>query len=469
MEKGYLLNVIILWVLLSQCDAQIIKTGVNAVNFTLEDISGKKITLQELQGNEKEKNIVAFSFVNVHAKACWREIGTLQTLYRKYRDQGIVVRLISIDTCKPEKIKEYIDKYRIEIPILLDPDGARAGKIYGAIQNNKYNVPRLIVIGKDNKVKLAITRCNDKILRELQGKLELWLAEELYPVEENSNTITIVYTGNTDGYLESCDCAWNPFGGLVRRATYINELRKRKKNILIVDTGDIFPEYPHKIQVKYCIQAMKLMQYDAVMLGEQEFILGCDFIIQEIEKNSLPFISSNLSICTEDRCIPLSKHYIIKRIGNYRIGILGVISESAFTFFPKDNISKLKIHDVNKTLKRFINILREKEKVDLIVVLSHLGYETDKLVAEKVSDIDIIIGGHSHVLLRKPVKINNTIILQPGEKGQYVGVFTINMNTGAMTNRMLPLTKDTKDDKRIRQLINKYTKELKNAAKILEF
>jgi 2',3'-cyclic-nucleotide 2'-phosphodiesterase (5'-nucleotidase family) len=183
----------------------------------------------------------------------------------------------------------------------------------------------------------------------------------------------------------------------------------------------------------------------------------------------LPFISSNLSICTEDRCIPLSKHYIIKRIGNYRIGILGVISESAFTFFPKDNISKLKIHDVNKTLKRFINILREKEKVDLIVVLSHLGYETDKLVAEKVSDIDIIIGGHSHVLLRKPVKINNTIILQPGEKGQYVGVFTINMNTGAMTNRMLPLTKDTKDDKRIRQLINKYTKELKNAAKILEF
>ncbi|MBI4707321.1 MAG: hypothetical protein HY761_05295, partial [Candidatus Omnitrophica bacterium] len=107
---------------------------------------------------------------------------------------------------------------------------------------------------------------------------------------DEKESITIVYTGNTDGYLESCHCPGNPFGGLAKRATCLEKLRKEKSNLVVVDSGDLFPKDPYELQAKYCLKVMKLLKYDAIMIGDQEFILGSDFIKQHIDKDKLPFI-----------------------------------------------------------------------------------------------------------------------------------------------------------------------------------
>ncbi|MFH1096967.1 MAG: metallophosphatase [Candidatus Desantisbacteria bacterium] len=290
-----------------------------------------------------------------------------------------------------------------------------------------------------------------------------------YAEDIEKQSITIVYTGNTDGYLKSCNCPDNPFGGLAKRATCLKKLRKEKSNLVVVDSGDFFPKDPYELQAKYCLKIMKLLKYDAIMIGDQEFILGSDFIKQHIEKAGLPFIATNMSLCVNNSCIRLACPFVIKQVGKYRVGIIGVIGDNAFAFFPKDKIEKLDIYDPMNALKTSIAMLKKEEQVDLIVVLSHMGYKMDQEMAKQVKGIAVIVGGHSHELLRTPVQIGKTIILHPGEKGQYVGVFSINMITMEMDNKMIPLVKDIPDDSQIKGIIDQYTKSVKKKTKRLEF
>ncbi len=452
-----------------------VKVGEEARDFCLKSVSGKDVTLRILQDGERqeamtgkqnpiflsEKNIVVFSFFNVDSKSCWQEIGTLQLLYRKYQDEGIVLRLISTDPDNA-RLNEFIKKYKIEIPVLLDPYGSKAGKLYGVV--NKDRIPSLIVVDKNNKVRMSVIRANDVLLKGLQGKLEMWLAEDTCPMDAASS-LTIVYTGNTDGYLESCNCPTHPFGGLSRRVTCIKKIRKEKKDILVVDTGDIFPRFPQKEQIMSCLKAMELIGYDAVTLGDQEFVDGCDFIRQTIEKKKLPFIVSNLSLCTENSCLPIADPYIIKRLNGYQVAIIGVISEETFAH----KIQGLDIHDVVKQLNPLVDRLKRENNIDFIVLLSHMDHDASKEIARKVNGIDVIIGGHSNVLLRTPLKVNKTILLQPGGKGQYVGIFCIDMKTKRIKNHLIPLTKDILDDKQVRKIIDQQTKGLKKKAMELSF
>lgn len=296
-------------------------------------------------------------------------------------------------------------------------------------------------------------------------------AEDIHPMDEKES-ITIVYTGNTDGYLESCHCLGNPFGGLAKRATCLKRLQKEKSNLVFVDSGDLFPKDPDELKAEYCLKVIKLLKYDAIMIGDQEFILGSNFIKQHIDKDKLPFIAANMSLCVNNSCIRLACPFVIKQVGKYSVGIIGVISDNAFdafAFLPKDKIENLSIHDPITALENSISMLKKENNPDLIVVLSHMGYKKDKEIAKRVKGIDVIVGRHSHELLRTPVQIEKTILLHPGEKGQYIGVFSINMITKKMYNRMIPLSKDIPDDSQISRIINQYTKSVKKKTKRLEF
>jgi peroxiredoxin len=447
-----------------------IKIGAEARDFCLKSISGKDVTLRELQWEKGEgtkaqreageRNVVVFGFFSVDSKSCWQEIGTLQLLYRRYQDEGIVLRLINIDSDNT-RLNEFIKKYRMEIPVLLDPYGDKAGKLYGVVNKS---VPRLVVIDKNNRVRLSVAKADDALLKGLQGKLEMWLSEDTCPMDVR-NSLTIVYTGNTDGYLESCNCPTRPFGGLARRVTCIKQIRKEKKNLLVVDTGDISPRSTQKEQTISCLKAMELIGYDAITLGDQEFILGCDFIREEIEKKRLPFVASNLSLCDKNSCLPIADPYIIKESIGYKIAVVGVISEKTFA----QKIQGLDVHDAVKQLNTLVDKLKRETKPDLIVLLSHMNQDASNEIAEKVKGIDVIISGHSNVLKRTPLKINETTLLQPDGKGQYVGIFCIDMKTKRIKNSFIPLTKDIPDNKQVREIINQHTEGLKKKTRSLSF
>ncbi len=144
--------------------------------------------------------------------------------------------------------------------------------------------------------------------------------------------ITILYTGETHSMLYPCNCPIQPDGGVARRATLIKEIRKTNKNVLLLDSGDVFAsgkmdEYAQNAQLDQertvvNLKAMKLMQYDAVTVGDDEFNFGKETFEENIGKAKLNFISSNIQ---SDKIPP----YLIKQIGRTKIGIIGLTKSVA--------------------------------------------------------------------------------------------------------------------------------------------
>ena len=255
----------------------------------------------------------------------------------------------------------------------------------------------------------------------------------------SATQITILFTNSTNGILKACPTCPNLlYGGLARRATLINEYRSKYKSMLLLDAGDLFPVVAPKEQAEYVLKAMNLMGYDAMAIGDQEFNYGKEFLQQVMQRASFPFISATIVYKEPDRGTHESgsgnyntrlftKPYIIKEVAGLKILITGVISERAFIFFPKDKIEGLTILEPVPALKEILFEL--KPRVDLVILLSHLGETSDEKLAQQIEGIDLIVGGHDQVLIEKPVRIGRTIIVQAGKNGEHLGEITLKINT----------------------------------------
>lgn len=245
----------------------------------------------------------------------------------------------------------------------------------------------------------------------------------------SASTITVLFTSSSNGRLSVCPTCPNLlYGGMPRRATLIKEYRNKYKNILLLDSGDLFPVVAPKEQTECALKTVNLMKYDAMAIGDQEFIYGKEFLLYAMKKVDFPFLCATIaytkSIVREGvRPELFAKPYIIKEIEGIKVLIIGVISEKAFLFFPKEKIEGLTVLEPLRALREIISKLRPT--VDLVIVLSHLGDVSDERLAREVEGIDLIIGGHTQTLLEKPLKVDNTIIVQAGRDGERLGEITL--------------------------------------------
>ncbi len=269
--------------------------------------------------------------------------------------------------------------------------------------------------------------------------------------------IGIIYTSNTNGILENCGCPGNPIGGLDKRYSVIKNLKAQTNNLcLILDAGDIFSSIGFIEKDRFVLSAYKILPYDFIGIGDQEFSNGIDFF-EEIKKNLKDkLISTNIEY-KDGR--PVSKKYAIKNIGGVKFGIISVANEDPFAIMPPEKVERIKVLDYTQALKNIIPIL--KEKSDIIILLSHLGYIRDVDIAEKFPEIDIIIGAHSQTLLMEPEVVNKCIISHPGGNGEYVGYLKLKINLKdkdivSYSGRVIPLLKDIKGDPKIRSILNAY-------------
>ncbi|MEK7813396.1 MAG: redoxin domain-containing protein, partial [Candidatus Desantisbacteria bacterium] len=390
-------------------------------------------------------------------KPCLKEMPQLHLLAQKYQDKGAVIYLISIDKTSSETVEDFVKKNNITLPVLFDPYGLQSGAEYGIIVNQTAVIPKLFLISKNGYIKKIYSGYMDNLVETLSKEIDSLLLEKKELVGK-PNTLTILFSNSTNGYLESCNCAENPFGGLVRRAALIKEIRKDNPCMLLLDSGDILPPRQEPLLAKYTLLSMERMNYDLIALGDQELIMGTEYIRSEIEEKNLPFYSANLAICQDKTCSYLAPSHLIKEIGSFTVGIISIISPEVFTFFPKDLIKNLEIADPVKQVQGFVQAFRDK--VDLIVVVSHSGYEEDLRLAKQVKGIDVIIGGHSQTLVKKASVVPGTLIVQAGEKGQYLGRLDIRFDEKkkiiSHQYQLLPLTKDIVDDEDVRALIGQY-------------
>ena len=215
-------------------------------------------------------------------------------------------------------------------------------------------------------------------------------------------------------------------GGYAILAGYIDSLRNIYGDALVVHAGDDFQGSPVSSITKGLSQIMILnkIQPDAFTIGNHEFDYGKENLYEVLEKANFPVVSAN--IYDEEKEQLFANPYKIYKKGNVKIGVIGTVYKNLKSSVIPDNVEGLTILDPVTEIRQYVKEINSK--VDLIVVLSHSGFYSDSVYAENLEDVDVIIGGHSHSWLSKPVKINDVLILQAGGRGERLGLLKLKIN-----------------------------------------
>lgn len=232
----------------------------------------------------------------------------------------------------------------------------------------------------------------------------------------STKKIVILHTNDVHSHIEpfpSTDASYANQGGVARRLNLINSIRKENENVLLLDAGDIFQGTPYfnfyggELEFKL----MSMMGYDAATIGNHDFDNGVGGLAKQMPNASFKMINSNYDF-SNTIMEGLTEPYQIYLKDGIKIGVfgLGIQLKGLVT----QALSKeTKYIDPLEIAQDMTRKLKQEEKCDLVICLSHLGYEykfdkiSDVKLAQQTQDIDLIIGGHTHTFLPKPVVLKN--------------------------------------------------------------
>jgi len=428
-----------------------LQSGNKAPAFILSDVTGNKISLSNILSDNKP---VIISFFATWCKPCLKEIPDLQKISER---TGIKVYLINVETISNENLSKFLKEKNITLPVLMDPDAKMTGENYGILEAGRISIPKLFLISPRGTIKY--------IARGYGEKGGEKLTEKIAEIESESSKIpeplAIFFTNSTNGYLESCDCPNHPYGGIVRRATYLKQQRQKYTENLLFDSGDIFPPKCSEELAECLLKLYEILNYDAVGIGDQE--VSFENFINIYKNYRIPFISSNLNYCEGDVCHFLTSNSIFLEKAGLKIAVISCISPDVFALYPPEFTKKYVILPVNDAISGFIS--QNKGKFDLLVLISHSGFDMDNQIAADFPDIDLIVGGHSQTLLPKAHKAGKTLIVQAGQDAQNVGKlilkFDENKKVSDYDYELIPLTNNIPDEPKIRILINSYKQKIR--------
>jgi 5'-nucleotidase len=258
-----------------------------------------------------------------------------------------------------------------------------------------------------------------------------------------SKTLVILYTNDQHSRIEPFpdnDPKYPGLGGFAKRAAIIEKIRNEfDNNVLLLDAGDIFQGTPYfnYYHGELEFKLMSKMGYDLSTLGNHDFDLGIENIVKQLPHATFQFVNCNYDFSNTPLHNKIFKYKIIKKNG-IKIGITGVGIELDGLVL-KENYGNIIYNDPIEKLLITEKILKEEEKCDYIICLSHLGYEyktnkvSDVILAKHCKYTDLIIGGHTHTFLEKPVSIKNnnqneTLVTQVGWAGIWLGQLLINFS-----------------------------------------
>lgn len=280
--------------------------------------------------------------------------------------------------------------------------------------------------------------------------------------------IVILHANDTHGQLLPDE---NGIGGIARVATLIKETRRNNEGRMIaLHAGDDFSrgdELTNFYLGQVNMLAMQSAGYDVFVPGNGDFYFGVKNLIAQTSLVKFPTILAN--VYYKDNGKRIFEPYVIKEVAGVKIAILGlgfIRTEHPSGWF-------LELRDPIQTAKQFIpNLCKES---DLVIALTHIGLSDDKKLAREVSEIDIIIGGHSHDKLNKPLRISKkdgkgeVIIVQAGDYGQYLGRLDLYLQKDdnnkykllKTEGKLIPIDSSIKEDDEVAKLLKHYSEALK--------
>ncbi|UYW02164.1 metallophosphatase [Flavobacterium agricola] len=238
--------------------------------------------------------------------------------------------------------------------------------------------------------------------------------------DKKPKKITILHTNDTHSHIEAfpADHPLNPnMGGVARRATLVSKIREEEDNVLLLDAGDMFQGTPYfnyyggELEFKL----MNMLGYDVATIGNHEFDNGLEGILAQLPNAQFDIVNANYDFSNTILKGMIKPYKVIEKDG-VRIGVFGLGIELE-GLVDKKSFGETIYLDPIEVATTITNTLRNEENCDVVICLSHLGFkfnnEPDKIcdliLAEQTEGIDVIIGGHTHTFLDKPVIKKNKV------------------------------------------------------------
>ncbi len=285
---------------------------------------------------------------------------------------------------------------------------------------------------------------------------------------QSSDKLVIIHTNDTHSQILPQDDDAN-LGGAGRRLVLFDSIRAAEPNVIFVDAGDavqgtlFFNLYGGVVEQK----VMNELGYDIRILGNHEFDNGVDSLAKVLSHSDAEFICTNYNFSKTALAGRFVKS-VVREYGNRKVGFIG-INLRPEGMIALGNYDGVEFSDIVKNANDAAHKLKQQDGCDIVVAITHIGYESSQLcgdvdLASQSTDIDIIIGGHSHDVIDPnnsdnsmqwmiPNKVGkNVLITQTGKAGRNIGKITIDLNTLESDYELI--TVDERLDSRIPEEFN---------------
>jgi len=254
-------------------------------------------------------------------------------------------------------------------------------------------------------------------------------------------------------------------GGFARINSIFNQVRHDQPDqVLVFDCGDtIHGTYAAvKSKGEALIPILNEMNFDA-MTAHWEFAYGPKQFMNITRKLDYPMLAVNCYNEKNDQLIFKPYHTMEKN--NLRLGIIGIAATIVDKVMPTHFSEGIYFTLGNEELSYYVEKLRNEEKVDMIIVISHLGFPQEVKLAMETEGIDVLLSSHTHNRLYKPIMVNKTVIIQSGCHGSFVGRLDLNIQGGKIKNfhhELITVEKDIEADQRIEKMVERNMKPYKD-------
>ncbi len=291
-------------------------------------------------------------------------------------------------------------------------------------------------------------------------------------MERRLKKFTILHSNDMHGdfFAEAEKGHGELIGGLALLSGYINKVRQEEKNVLYVISGDMVQGSIIDSEYKG-ISTIEIMNYlapDVVALGNHEFDYGLPHLLFLEKMANFPIVSANLYIKKYYKRL-MSPYHIVKKDG-FDLLFTGIITDKILDALKQDKLvgSFVTLSEASREVGKITNAYKNDD-IDLTVLLTHIGYESDIKLAKMLKPqwgVDMIIGGHSHTVLEKPTETNGVLIAQAGVGTNQIGRFdiTVDDETNSIVDYKWKLVaidgRIAKPDTKLTKYINSFKKKV---------
>jgi len=305
------------------------------------------------------------------------------------------------------------------------------------------------------------------------------LAGAASPAFSKSISLRIIHTNDIHGWAMSKPDREEPsrlVGGAAALANFVKREKAKGAPVLFVDGGDWFVGTPEGTitRGKMMVETFNALGYDATVIGNHEYDFGEDTVKDLVSQLKTSVLGTNIIKKSSGKIVDYARPYLIKEVSGVKIGVFGLTtSKMPKLNFPK-NIAGLEFRDEVEAAKDMVAVLKKKG-ADVIVLLSHVGFEGgkrheklqgDQTIAREVPGIDVIVGGHTHTPIWKPERVNGAIIVQAWAYLSHAGVVDLEVDPSSKkvlssSGRLEKLWVDELgEDKNVSEIVKRYQAEV---------